>query len=126
MAQVLGIIDIVWRGRNIPVAKGAQLKLGGIQNQPVTYGRKVGRAQEFVASEVTATTELERGQSLKELLLSPGEGELQVLCDTGQTFTWADAFLGEIPTTTGGEGGKIELKWHGGEPDEVIGEAVAG
>lgn len=120
MAQVLGIIDIVWRGRNIPVEKGARLRLGGIQNAPVTFGRKVGRAQEFVGSEITATTNLERGQSLGSLL-DPGEGELQVLCDTGQTYSWSDAFLGERPEATGGEGGKIELKWHGGEPDEVIG-----
>lgn len=120
MAQVLGIVDVVWRGRNIPVEKGAKLKLGGIQNTAVTYGRKVGRAQEFVGSEITAVTNLERGQRLTELL-NPGEGELQVMCDTGQTYSWSDAFLGERPEATGGEGGKIELKWHAGEADEVVG-----
>ncbi len=62
MTQVLGIVDIVWRGRNLPVEKGAKFKLGGIMNTAVTYGRKVGRAQEFVGSEVTATTNLEAGQ----------------------------------------------------------------
>ncbi|ANM05228.1 hypothetical protein AMC78_CH03159 [Rhizobium phaseoli] len=119
MAQVLGIVDIVWRGRNIPVEKGAKIKVGGIKNNVVTYGRKAGRAQEFEASEVTATTNLEAGQRWGNLW-NPGEGELQVVCDTGQTFVFGDAFLTDIPEITGGEGGKIELKWAGGEPDEVL------
>lgn len=119
--QVLGIVDIYWRGRNIPVEKGAKLRLGGIKNNAVTYGRGVGRAQEFQASEITATTHLERGQSLLDLL-DPGEDELQVVCDTGQTYIWSDAFYdGDRPDATGGEGGKIELKWAGGEPAEIIG-----
>ncbi|MCD2176442.1 phage tail tube protein [Rhizobium sp. C1] len=119
--QVLGIIDIYWRGRNIPVEKGAKLRLGGIKNNAVTYGRTVARAQEYQGSEVTATTHVERGQSLLGLL-DAGEGELQVVCDTGQTYVWPDAFLeGDRPDATGGEGGKVELKWAAGEPEEIIG-----
>ncbi|MGN6777571.1 phage tail tube protein [Rhizobium sp.] len=118
--QTLGIIDIVWRGTNIPVEKGAKLRLGGIKNNSVTYGRKVGRAEEYQGSEITATTNLEKGQSLTNLL-DPGEGELQVKCDTGQTYVWEDAFLdGDRPEATGGEGGKIELKWAGGTPEEIL------
>ena len=118
--QTLGIVDIYWRGRNIPVEKGAKLKLCGIKNNVVTYGRGVARAQEFQGSEITATTNLERGQSLLDLL-DPGEDELQVICDTGQSFIWHDAFLeGDRPDATGGEGGKIELKWAAGEPEEII------
>lgn len=119
MTQVLGIIDIVWRGRNIPVEKGAKIRIGGIKNNAVTYGRKVGRAQEYQGSEVTATTNLEKGQRLTNLL-DPGEGELQVICDTGQTFVMKDAFLdGDRPEATGGEGGKIELKWAASTPEEI-------
>ncbi|WP_306050094.1 phage tail tube protein [Oceaniradius stylonematis] len=117
--QVLGIVDIVWRGVNVPVEKGAKIKVGGIQNTGVTYGRKVGRAQEFVGSEVTATTNLERGQRFSELW-SEAEGELQVVCDTGQTFVMADAFLTERPEITGGEGGKIELKWMASAAEEIL------
>lgn len=118
--QVLGIVDIYWRGRNIPVEKGAKLRLGGIKNNAVTYGRGVGRAQEFQGSEITAKTHLERGQSALDLF-AEGEDELQVICDTGQTFVWQDAFLeGDRPEMTGGAGGEIDLKWVGGEPEEVI------
>lgn len=120
MAQVLGIVDIIWRGRNIPVEKGAKFRRGGMKNNTVVYGRKAGRAEEFQESTVTATTNLERGQRLGNLLRS-GEGELQVICDTGQTFVMRDAFLtGDIPEVTGGEGGKIELNWAASAPEEIL------
>lgn len=118
MAQVLGIVDILWQGRNIPVEKGAKLKLGGITNNAVVYGQRVGRAQEFKGSEVEAVTALERGQKFKELY-GVGAGELQVQCDTGQTFTFPDAFLTDQRELTGGEGGKIPLKWSAGDYEEI-------
>lgn len=121
MAQVLGIVDIIWLGRNLPVEKGAKIRVGGIKNNAVTFGRKVGRAQEYQGSEVTATTNLEKGQRFSQLYTSQVEGELQVVCDTGQTFVIADAFfVDDIPEITGGEGGKIELKWAGSSPEEVL------
>ncbi len=119
MAQVLGIVDIIWRGANIPVEKGAKVKLGGIVNKPVTYGRKVAPAQEFMASEIEAVTAYERGQSLTDLY-QVGQGELQVQCDTGQVFSFPDAFLVDQREFTGGEGGKISLKWAGGNYEEVV------
>lgn len=119
MAQVLGIVDIIWQGQNIAVEKGAKLKLGGIKNNKVVYGRRVDRAQEFMASEVKATTHLRRGQRLGSLV-NLGEGELQLVCDTGQTFVFPDAFLEGEQEMTGGEGGKIELTWAAGDYEEVL------
>ncbi|ABS69710.1 conserved hypothetical protein [Xanthobacter versatilis] len=119
MAQVLGIIDIIWRGKKIPVEKGAKLKLGGIKNNPVTYGRRVSRAQEFMASEISATTHLERGKSYSDIY-DEGEGELQCICDTGHTFVFPEAFLTDIPEMTGGEGGKMDLKWSAGLYEEIM------
>jgi len=120
MAQVLGIVDIVWKGKNIPVEKGAKLRLGGIKNNAVTYGKKAGRAQEFQLSEVTAKTHLEKGQRWGDIY-DEGEGELQVHCDTGQIYTFPDAFLvDDIPGMTGGGGGEIELKWSAGQWEEVV------
>lgn len=120
MAQTLGIIDLVWRGRKLAVEKGAKLKLGGIKNNAVIAGRQVHRAGEFEASEITATIPLQRGQRLLDLWGSGQEGELQALCDTGQTYIWPDAFLDNRPEATAGEGGKIELKWMAGEAEELI------
>ncbi|MBW6402083.1 phage tail tube protein [Roseomonas sp. HJA6] len=118
--QTLGIIDIVWKQQKIPVEKGAKFRPGGLKQNAVVSGRRAGYAQEWQQSEITATTWLARGQTFRDLY-SAGEGELQVLCDTGQTFTWSDAFLeGDRPEITGGEGGKIELRWVAGEPEEVL------
>ncbi len=117
--QTLGIVDIVWGGKRVSVEKGATLKLGGIKNNPVVFGRGVGRAQEYVPTEITATTHLIRGQSFREIY-TEGEDELQVICDTGQTFVFPDAFLTDIPQMTGGEGGKLELKWSAGAWEEVL------
>lgn len=119
MPQLLGIVDVVWKGVKIPIEKGAKLKLGGIQNNAVIYGRQVGRAQEFVATEVSATTHLKRGQRFTDLY-SVDEGELQVICDTGQTYVFTDAFLTERPEMTSGEGGKIEMKWAASAPEELL------
>lgn len=117
--QTVGIIDIIWRGRAFPCETGAKAKIGGMKNTPVIYGRKVGRAESFEASEVTAVIPLEKGVRYGNLW-DTGEGELQVRCDTGQVFTWGDAFLTDHPEITGGEGGKMEFKWAGGAPEEVL------
>lgn len=120
MTQVLGIVDIIWRGRNIPVEAGATFRPGGITNKAVDYGRKTGRAGMYRGSTAKATTNLERGQRLGRLL-DPGEGELQVVCDTGQTYVVKDAFLTEETSdVTGGEGGKISLAWAGSTAEEIL------
>ena len=119
MAQTLGIIDIVWRGTKLAVEKGAKVKLGGVKNNAVIVGRQVHRAQEMEASEITATFALLRGMLLMPIF-DPGEGPLEVLCDTGQTYAWPDAFMAKRPEATGGEGGKVEAMWMAGEPEELI------
>jgi hypothetical protein len=70
MAQTLGIIDIVWRGRKLAVEKGAKAMLGGLKQNSVVYGRQVGFAQEFEASTITATVPLERGQRILDVYAS--------------------------------------------------------
>ncbi|MBR0643987.1 phage tail tube protein [Plastoroseomonas hellenica] len=120
MAQTVGIVDIVWQSTKIPTEKGAKLRIGGPKNNAVVTGRQVDYAQEWQHSEITATTRLARGQRFTDLYKS-GQGELQVLLDTGQTYVFTDAFLvDDRPEITGGEGGKIQLKWAAGEPQEII------
>lgn len=120
MAQTLGLIDLSWKARKLDIERGAKLKLGGMKNNPVIRGRKVDRAQEFEASEVTATIALERGQKLLEVIGDGSEGELIARTDTGHTYTFPDAFLTNRPEMTGGEGGKIELMWAAGEVEELL------
>ncbi|KAA6204503.1 MAG: hypothetical protein DU429_07560 [Candidatus Tokpelaia sp.] len=120
MAQTVGIVDIYWRGQYIATEKGGTLRLGGLKNNAVTYGRRVDRAQEYQGAEINATTNLRRGQSFASLF-DVDEGELQVLCDTGQTYVFEDAFYeGDRPQITGGEGGKLALKWAASAGKEVL------
>lgn len=121
MAQTIGLAQITWRGRQLPIEKGAKLKLGGLKNNVVINGQAAARSQEFEASEITATTSLYANQSMNSFW-SAEEGELIVVCDTKQTFTFPDAFLTDVPTITAdGQGGKIELKWSAGLWTEVLG-----
>jgi hypothetical protein len=119
MAQTLGIIDLVWNGTKIQVEKGATFKPGGIKNNSVIAGRQVHQSQEYIASEVKGTTVLMAGQSLLALIATTA-GELQVVCDTGQTYVMNDAFLVDRPDVTAGEGGKVNLTWNAGEPQELL------
>lgn len=120
MAQTLGIAEISWRGKDVPVEKGSKLKLGGIKNNSVINGQTVSRAQEYEASEVSVTTSLYKDQRFRSMWTAE-EGELIVRCDTGQTYTFPDAFLTDLPTMSAdGSGGKIELKWAAGNWTEVV------
>lgn len=119
MAQTLGIVDVVWRGERLKVDKGSKLKLGGLKSNPVARARSMDHADEFEGSEISATIQMERGKSVLAIYATR-TGELQVICDTGQTYVWTDAFLSNRPEATGGEGGKIELKWMAGEPEELL------
>ncbi len=117
MGQALGVIDAIYRGMKIPLEKGAKFNPGGYKQNPVIAGGQVYYSREPVASQLTGTTVLKKGQKLADLVPT-GEGELQVLCDTGQTFVVPDAFRTEVPDLTGGEGGKIELKFQGSAATE--------
>ncbi len=117
--QVLGIVTLRWNGETLPVETGASVKLGGIMQEAIVYGRQVGRAGKFEASEITATMPLTRGRSMANLL-SVLEAELQITCDTGQSYVFPTAFLTDRPTVTGGEGGKMELKWSAGDFTEIL------
>lgn len=119
MAQVFGLLAMSWFGQDIEIEEGGTVKVGGLEGKPVVAGRNVHQAQAVVASEVKATVPIKEGQSLKGLY-DTRIGELQCRLDTGQTVTWHSAFMGARPTATAGDGGKAELTWHGGEPDEVI------
>ena len=119
-AQTLGILELYWGGQPIPIEAGGKVTVGGVRNKPVVVGRQVRRAQEMLQSEVSVTSVVQAGQDVLGLINTP-EQELQVKCDTGQIFVWSTAFLEGAPGFSGGEGGKLELKFVAGEPDQLQG-----
>lgn len=121
MAQVVGIIDIIWNGVKVPIKPGSgSLKMGGLVNKDVIAGRQVFRAQMVHSSEVAGTTVLQVGQSLAGLFDS-GEHELQVQSDTGQTYVISDAFLIDDGNLQDKDGGDVKLTWRGSAAVEVMG-----
>lgn len=119
MAQVLGIIDLYWGGNRIDIKPGGSLKLGGMINTPVIYGQQVGRAQKMAHSEVNVKAIVKAGMTVTDLFGASLEQQLQVGCDTGQTFVWDTAFRqGELDITVG-DSSEVDLKLVGGVPMEV-------
>ncbi len=119
MAQTLGLITVIWKGVNIPVEKGGTVTLGGLLQKEVITGTTVDYANEMHASEVQCTGRVRRGDALLALF-GPGAGELQVQCDTGQSYLWPEAFFSGAPRFTGDDGGKLKLEWKAGSPQEIL------
>lgn len=117
MTQTIGIVDVVWRGKRLPVEKGAKFTPGGLKNNTVKFGRGVARSQEFQESDISITTFLPKGVRYDDIVLMD-EGELQVITDTGSTFTFPAAFLTKRPTVS--DDGKFPLDWNAGEYEEII------
>ncbi|MDA8049963.1 MAG: phage tail tube protein [Rhodospirillales bacterium] len=119
MAQSLGVVDIIWAGQKLPIEKGATFKQGGLINKSVMAGRQVFYSQEMMPTEVKASTPLQGGQSMAAILAA-SPGELQFVCDTGQTYVVTGAFIVDQAEITGGEGGKMTLVWNGPAAEELI------
>ena len=119
MSQALGVIDATYAGTLIDSEKGSKLKLAGWMQKPVVTNGQVHYSREFDAGEFTCTTVLKRGQRISDLYPT-GTAELQCNCDTGQSYTFPDAFISNLPEMTAGEGGKIELKFALGVYEELL------
>ena len=115
MAQVLGIIEAYWLGANVNIKPGGTVKLGGLVNKAVVFGKQVGNAQMMEASEVSLKAVVTAGMSVTGTFNVGQVGELQVQCDTGQIFVWDSAFVVGAVTLTAGENSEVDVKWNGGE-----------
>jgi hypothetical protein len=119
MTQSLGVVNVTWAGVKFPAEKGASFKQGGLVNKAVMAGSQIFRSQEPMPSMVSCTTPFLASTSIAAIL-GTSEGELQFLCDTGQTYTITDAFIVEQIELTGGEGGKLKLTWNGSAAEEIL------
>ena len=119
--QTLGIVDLVWLGKKIPI-KTASYKRGGLVNNAMIGGRQVFNSQAFEADTVEATIPFKAGDSMAAYAASQ-IGELQYVCDTGQTYTAADAFVTGTPQLapgSGKEGGTVKVTWAMSPAQEVL------
>jgi len=116
--QVLGIIEVSWLGNNINIKPGGTVKLGGLVNKPVKFGKQVGFAKMMEESEVKVKAVVTSGMVVTGTFNVGASGELQVQCDTGQIFVWDDGFITGAMTLTAGENSEIDVTWSGGAPLE--------
>jgi hypothetical protein len=119
VSQSLGIIDLLWGGMKLSVDKGATFMTGGLISTVVIAGRSVTNSQQYMAAKVTASFPLTKGMSIASLKALNGT-EMQVICDTGQTYTINGAFLTKDPTVKGGPGNNVSAEWGGPEAQEVL------
>lgn len=120
MAQTLGLISAIWKGTKVKVERGqSRVSLGGLVQEEVVTDQQVDYSNQYKASRIEITTVVTRGSSILALF-SPGQGELQVQCDTGQTLVWPDAFIRDEPKFGDGAGGKLRVQWSAGAPTEVL------
>ncbi len=119
MAQALGLVSVVWNGVKLAVEKGSTFEQGGLMQKPIITGQQIDFANEMKQGKASATMRLLRGATLSASW-AVQQGELQMQCDTGQTFVAPDAFLTNTPNFNAGEGGKVKLEWAFGVAQELV------
>lgn len=120
MPQLLGIVDLYWKGQKIDVKPGTNVELGGVTNKAQPYGRRIGRSQSMMESKITVKAIIPKGMVVTDLFKSDDEGELQVHCDTGQKFVWPDAFIEGTIKITSGDSSEADVNFAGGVPVEIV------
>lgn len=119
MAQALGLISAIWQGQKLTIEKGGTFENGGLIQKPVINGQQVDYANEMKAGKANVTMRLLRGQALAGVFIG-SQGELQLQCDTGQTYIVPDAFITNTMNWTAGDGGKVKVEWGFGLGYEVL------
>jgi hypothetical protein len=117
--QVLGIVKAFWLGNEVELqGNDSTFSLGGLVGQAKRVGVKIARSMEMQESTVKLNFAVKAGMSVTGTFPQGVEGELQVECDTGQTFTWPDAFVMGTVDFGSSNGGQVTLV--GGTPSETL------
>lgn len=119
MTQFLGRAKISANGKTIETAPGASLDVGGIKNNTVVTGSKIGRSEELVPSVVNCTTSLEAGMSLDDLR-DLKDATVIFECDTGQSYVIRNAFRTDTTTLKDGSGGEVTIVINGAPAEELL------
>ena len=120
MAQLLGIIEAVWNGQQIPLKPNSTFSLGGVTSKPQVYGSQVGFSNATEPSEAALNVAVEKGSSIYATFPAGVAGELQIICDTGQQYIWPDAFRSGRIEMSSGDNSEAKVTFAGGTPTEVI------
>lgn len=119
MAQTLGLIKVFFGGTELRIKPGGTIRLGGVVSRPQVAGTEVFRSEAMMESEISVKMILRRDERLTDLVPANEERELQVHCDTGQTFVFASAFRKETLSITSGDNSEIDVMFAAGAPVEI-------
>lgn len=119
-SQSLGVLAVNWGGTRIDVdAKASSFSLGGTVSTPVVAGNKIYQSLSTVPPMVDLKFPLVKGQSITALRALNGT-EMQIECDSGQTYILPSATIQGDLKVTGGAGSNVAGKWSGSPASEVI------
>jgi Phage tail tube protein len=119
MAQVIGRATIKADGKVLLSDKGAKINVGGVKRKTIEGDRVHGYAEETVAPFIECEVNLAKGDSLTALGKIVG-ATVTFEADTGQTWVLKDAWVEDPPEATGGDGGKVKLKFVGMSCQEML------
>lgn len=118
--MLLGIIEAIWQGTPVPLKPGSTFNLGGVTSEPQVVGTDIDFSNSMKASEVNLKVAIEKGMSITGTFPAGAAGELQIQCDSGQIFTWENAFRSGTIDITTGDSSEANVKFAGGTPLEQV------
>jgi hypothetical protein len=117
--MLFGVMESSWLGNDVPLKPGSTFTLGGMSSKPQVVGGTVDFSNAMEASEVKLKVPVQKGVPITTTYVRGVAGELQVRCDSGQTFTWENAFITGVIPVTSGDSSEMEITFGGGTPLET-------
>lgn len=117
--MLLGIIEAIWQGYNVPLKPGSTFELGGVSAKPQVVGKRVDYSQAMEPSNIDLNVAVEQGMKVSDRFPRGVAGELQIQCDSGQTFVWDNAFVAGTIQVSTGDNSEAKVKFAGGTPTEL-------
>jgi hypothetical protein len=120
MAKVFGKATVKVDGGVLLIDNGAKLNLGGVTRKTVKGTEVHGYAEEAMESSVEVAMTVTPQTSL-QALADIDDASVTFEADTGQVYILNHAWLEAPPEMTGGDGGKVPLKFVALACEEMVG-----
>ena len=117
--MLLGIVEASWGGTDIPLKVGNTFELGGVVSNPQVVGKTVDFSNSMKPSMISLKVAFRQGMRLTDMFPSGIGQELQVRCDTGQTFVFDNAFRQGTIKVSDGDSSEATVEFGAGAPLEI-------
>lgn len=120
MSKVLGKVTVKVNGGILLTEAAATLDVGGVTRKVVKGAEVHGFAEEAMEASVECVMTVTPATSLQELA-EIDDASVTFEADTGQIYILNHAWLENPPKATGGDGGKVPLKFVATTCEEMVG-----